>query len=261
MLERHLGLVGDNFNKAEVIARLKGQIAIGHNRYSTTGDVVLRNVQPFYADIDGTGFAIGHNGNLTNARALRQELSAEGALFQATSDTEVILHLVARSRKHRIVDRLIDALGIGTSAIHLELKVDGTAVRVIELNARTAGGYITTHLIGLSRGVDMLVETLAAVCGLRAVNTAPEPTLHVGSRQHLVSTTGYLRGVNGLDAVLDVPGVANVFLDGRLGQAVGQPPVDFTGSVICSVLAVAGAREDVERILLETDALIRVDVQ
>jgi amidophosphoribosyltransferase len=111
-LERHLGLVGDNFNKADVIARLKGHIAIGHNRYSTTGDVVLRNVQPFYADIDGTGFAIGHNGNLTNARALRQELSAEGALFQATSDTEVILHLVARSRQRHIVDRLIEALGM-----------------------------------------------------------------------------------------------------------------------------------------------------
>ncbi|HRD76883.1 MAG TPA: class II glutamine amidotransferase, partial [Hyphomicrobiaceae bacterium] len=108
--ERRLGLVGDNFNKADVIAKLKGHIAIGHNRYSTTGDVVLRNVQPFFADIDGTGLAIGHNGNLTNARTLRQELSSEGALFQATSDTEVILHLTARSRERAITDRLIEAL-------------------------------------------------------------------------------------------------------------------------------------------------------
>ncbi len=108
--ERRLGLVGDNFNRADVIERLKGHAAIGHNRYSTTGDVILRNVQPFFADLDNGGFAIGHNGNLTNALALRQELMQSGALFQATSDTEVILHLIARSRKRRIVERLVDAL-------------------------------------------------------------------------------------------------------------------------------------------------------
>jgi amidophosphoribosyltransferase len=108
--ERRLGLVGDNFNKAEVIERLKGHIAVGHNRYSTTGAVVLRNVQPFFGDLDSGGFAFGHNGNLTNAHTLRETLTANGALFHSTSDTEVILHLIARSKKRRIVERVVDAL-------------------------------------------------------------------------------------------------------------------------------------------------------
>src|SRR5688572_13694875 len=77
--ERHLGLVGDNFNKVDVIERLKGHMALGHNRYSTTGGVVLRNVQPLFADLDQGGFAVAHNGNLTNARLLRNELVASGA--------------------------------------------------------------------------------------------------------------------------------------------------------------------------------------
>lgn len=108
--ERHLGLVGDNFNKADVIARLKGRIALGHNRYSTTGGVVLRNVQPLFADLDQGGFAVAHNGNLTNALTLRAELVASGAICHSTSDTEVILHLISRSKKRRIVERFIDAL-------------------------------------------------------------------------------------------------------------------------------------------------------
>jgi len=108
--ERRLGLVGDNFNRADVIARLKGPIAVGHNRYSTTGAVVLRNVQPFFAELDTGGFALAHNGNLTNALAIRQELIETGAMFHATSDTEVVLHLVARSKKRRMVERFIDAL-------------------------------------------------------------------------------------------------------------------------------------------------------
>lgn len=108
--ERRLGLVGDNFSTAAVIERLKGRSALGHNRYSTTGDVILRNVQPLFADLDTGGLAVGHNGNLTNALTLRQELVSSGAICQSTSDTEVILHLIARSKKRRIVERLIDAL-------------------------------------------------------------------------------------------------------------------------------------------------------
>ncbi|HVY43610.1 MAG TPA: amidophosphoribosyltransferase [Hyphomicrobiaceae bacterium] len=108
--ERRLGLVGDNFSKADVIGRLKGRMALGHNRYSTTGDVVLRNVQPLFADLDTGGFAVAHNGNLTNALTLRQELVSSGAICQSTSDTEVVLHLIARSKKRRIVERLVDAL-------------------------------------------------------------------------------------------------------------------------------------------------------
>jgi amidophosphoribosyltransferase len=108
--ERRLGLVGDNFNKADVIGRLKGYMALGHNRYSTTGDTILRNVQPLFADLDTGGFAVAHNGNLTNALTLRRELVSSGAICQSTSDTEVILHLISRSRRRRIVERFVDAL-------------------------------------------------------------------------------------------------------------------------------------------------------
>jgi amidophosphoribosyltransferase len=104
--ERRLGLVGDNFSDARVIDRLKGTAAIGHTRYSTTGGTILRNVQPLFAELDGGGFAVAHNGNLTNGLTLRRDLIREGAIFQATSDSEVILHLVARGRKARFIDAL-----------------------------------------------------------------------------------------------------------------------------------------------------------
>jgi len=110
--ERHMGLVGDIFggkNSARV-AGLKGNAAIGHNRYSTAGGSAPRNIQPMFADLTGGGIAIGHNGNLTNARTLRSELVREGAIFQSTSDTEVIIHLTARSAYRPIVDKLVDAL-------------------------------------------------------------------------------------------------------------------------------------------------------
>ncbi|MBS0238594.1 MAG: amidophosphoribosyltransferase [Proteobacteria bacterium] len=108
--ERRMGLVGDNFSKPDVLARLKGRMAIGHDRYSTTGEALIRNVQPLFADIDTGGFAVAHNGNLTNALTLRRELISSGAICQSTSDTEVILHLLSRSKKRRIVERLIDAI-------------------------------------------------------------------------------------------------------------------------------------------------------
>ena len=108
--ERRLGLVGDTFAKREMIDRLPGTAAIGHVRYSTTGETILRNVQPLFAELEGGGFAIGHNGNLTNGIALRRQLVHEGAMMQSTTDTEVILHLVARARRNRFVDRFIDAL-------------------------------------------------------------------------------------------------------------------------------------------------------
>ncbi len=108
--ERRLGLVSDNFTKASVIDRLEGTSAIGHVRYSTTGETALRNVQPLFADLAGGGFACAHNGNLTNALTLRNELVQQGSIFQSTSDTETILQLVARSKRGRTIDRLIDAL-------------------------------------------------------------------------------------------------------------------------------------------------------
>ena len=108
--ERKLGLVGDSFSDRALIERLEGASSIGHVRYSTTGETVLRNVQPLFAELEGGGFAVAHNGNLTNGLTLRRTLIREGAICQSTTDTEVILHLLARSRKPRIVDRFIDAI-------------------------------------------------------------------------------------------------------------------------------------------------------
>lgn len=105
-----LGLVGATFGEGAAIERLKGHIAIGHNRYSTSGEPALRNVQPFYGDLDMGGFALAHNGNLTNAVKLRKELVKRGSLFQSSGDSEVILHLVAVSNEKSIEDRIIDAV-------------------------------------------------------------------------------------------------------------------------------------------------------
>lgn len=108
--ERRMGLVGDYFTKVSTIERLPGTAAIGHVRYSTQGETALRNVQPLFAELNSGGFAVAHNGNLTNATALRRELIGGGAIFQSTSDTEVILHLVARSRRPRVLERFIEAV-------------------------------------------------------------------------------------------------------------------------------------------------------
>lgn len=108
--ERRLGLVGDAFTRREIIDRLPGNTAIGHVRYSTTGETILRNVQPLFAELNAGGFAIGHNGNLTNGVKLRRDLVNEGAMMQSTTDTEVILHLVARARRNRFIDRFVEGL-------------------------------------------------------------------------------------------------------------------------------------------------------
>src|SRR5215470_142570 len=110
--ERRQGLVGDHFNTKPVIERLPGAAAIGHVRYATVGETALKNVQPLFADLDTGGLALGHNGNLTNALTIRRKLVSSGAIFQSTSDTEVIVHLIARSRERKrgFMSRLIDAL-------------------------------------------------------------------------------------------------------------------------------------------------------
>ena len=107
---RGLGSVSENFSDKAVIDRLPGRIAIGHNRYATTGDTILRNVQPLYADFEFGGFAVAHNGNLTNAHVLRRRLVRRGCLFQSTTDSEVFIQLIAISLYSTVVDRLIDAL-------------------------------------------------------------------------------------------------------------------------------------------------------
>jgi len=116
---RGLGHVADNFSNGESIAELPGTMAAGHVRYSTTGGAGLRNVQPLYAELATGGFAVAHNGNISNARTLRQELVRKGAIFQSTSDTEVIIHLVATSRYPTLLDRFVDALRMVEGAYSL----------------------------------------------------------------------------------------------------------------------------------------------
>lgn len=108
--ERHMGLVGDHYTNPMTLARLPGSITIGHTRYSTTGEVAMRNVQPLFAELEEGGIAIAHNGNFTNGLTLRRQIIATGAICQSTSDTEVVLHLIARSRHASTSDRFIDAI-------------------------------------------------------------------------------------------------------------------------------------------------------
>ena len=108
--EKRFGLVGDNFNKEKVLKKLPGKYAIGHNRYSTSGGSALRNVQPFFADTNAGGIGVAHNGNLTNAITLRNKLVQEGAIFYTTSDTETIVQLIAKSKRVKTIDKIIDAI-------------------------------------------------------------------------------------------------------------------------------------------------------
>ena len=105
--EKRFGLVGDNFNKEKVLKKLQGNYAIGHNRYSTTGENTLRNIQPFFADTNAGGIGVAHNGNLTNSISLRKKLVEEGAIFYTTSDTETIVQLIAKSKRKKLLIKLL----------------------------------------------------------------------------------------------------------------------------------------------------------
>ena len=108
--EKRFGLVGDNFNKEKVLKSLPGNYSVGHNRYSTTGDNTLRNIQPFFADTNAGGIGVAHNGNLTNSITLRNKLVQDGAIFHTTSDTETIVQLIAKSKRNKTIDKVIDAI-------------------------------------------------------------------------------------------------------------------------------------------------------
>jgi len=108
--EKRQGLVGDHFTDPKTLKKLPGKFAIGHNRYSTTGETSLRNIQPFFADLHMGGLSIAHNGNLTNALLLRETLVKEGAIFRTTSDTETIVQLIAKSKREKFIDKFIDTL-------------------------------------------------------------------------------------------------------------------------------------------------------
>ncbi|GAB4182580.1 MAG: amidophosphoribosyltransferase [Thalassobaculales bacterium] len=126
---RGMGLVGDNFSDASVIQRLGGHAAIGHNRYATTGDTVLRNVQPLFAEFEFGGMALAHNGNLTNAYQLRRMLVRRGCLFQSTTDTEVFFHLMATADGPPL-DRMIEAFRQVEGAYSLVALMDDAVVGV-----------------------------------------------------------------------------------------------------------------------------------
>lgn len=127
---RALGLVGDNFGTADVISKLVGRHALGHNRYSTSGEPMLRNVQPLFAEFSFGGLALAHNGNITNALTLRHELTQRGSIFQSTSDTEVIIHLVATSSGTTVQERLVDALSKVEGAYSLVVMTRGGMIGV-----------------------------------------------------------------------------------------------------------------------------------
>ena len=116
---RGTGHVAANFSTGSAIAELPGMMASGHVRYSTTGGSGLRNVQPLFADLATGGFSIAHNGNISNAMFLKRDLVRKGAIFQSTSDTEVIIHLVATSRYPTLLDRFVDALRLIEGAYSL----------------------------------------------------------------------------------------------------------------------------------------------
>jgi len=108
--ERRIGLVGDNFTKGKVLDNLPGKSAIGHNRYSTSGNNLIKNIQPFFADLHTGGIGISHNGNLCNAIHIRRQLVKEGSIFQTTSDTETIIQLIAKSKRSKMIDKIIDSI-------------------------------------------------------------------------------------------------------------------------------------------------------
>ena len=115
---RGIGHVSDVFNDPNFIEKLEGKSCIGHNRYGTTGESALKNVQPLFSEILTGGIAIAHNGNLTNTSSLKKELISNGSIFQSTSDTEVILHLISTS-KGSLIDRVIDSIHIIKGAYSL----------------------------------------------------------------------------------------------------------------------------------------------
>ena len=127
--EKRQGLVGDHFTNPETLKKLPGNFAIGHNRYSTTGETSLRNIQPFFADLHMGGLSIAHNGNLTNALTLRETLVKDGAIFRTTSDTETIVQLIAKSKREKIIDKITETL----------FKIQGGFALVIMTNKKLIG--------------------------------------------------------------------------------------------------------------------------
>jgi amidophosphoribosyltransferase len=148
-VEKSVGLVVDIFNEKR-LKRLPGDIAIGHTRYSTAGASALKNVQPIMVNFSLGSLAIGHNGNLVNALELRNELEAEGAIFQSTSDSEVIVHLIANSKAGTLYERIIDALGKIQGAYSLLMMTENELIAVRDpygFRPLSIGTYDGTYVV------------------------------------------------------------------------------------------------------------------
>jgi amidophosphoribosyltransferase len=140
--EKRFGLVGDNFNKEKVLKNLLGKYAIGHNRYSTTGENTLRNIQPFFADTNAGGIGVAHNGNLTNSVTLRNKLVEDGAIFYTTSDTETIVQLIAKSKRNKTVDKVIDAIFQIQGGYALVMLTQSTLIGVRDPYGKIKDSYV-----------------------------------------------------------------------------------------------------------------------
>ncbi|CAG0981110.1 amidophosphoribosyltransferase [Myxococcaceae bacterium] len=181
LVYRGMGLVADIFSEP-ILTKLPGRHAIGHVRYSTAGGSTLRNAQPFCATTDGGPVAIAHNGNLVNAVAIRRELEGRGAIFSSTSDSEVIVHLLARSREGSLEDRLIDALSRVKGAFSLLLLTDDALIA-----ARDPWGFRPLVLGRLDGGFVVASET----CALDLIGATYERDLEPG--EVIVIRRGRLR--------------------------------------------------------------------
>ncbi len=190
--ERHMGLVGDFLTRKNIAERLSGNIAIGHVRYTTEGGTVLRNTQPLFADYAFGGFAIAHNGHLTNARFLREELVNQGAIFQSTSDSEIILHLVASSKASNFESRFIESIKqieggyalIGLTNNKLIGARDPNGIRPLVLGDLNGSPVLSSEtcaldMIGASyvRDVNPGEVLMISKDGIQSINPFPNPKL------------------------------------------------------------------------------------
>ncbi|MDG2049512.1 MAG: amidophosphoribosyltransferase [Myxococcota bacterium] len=186
LAHRAMGLVADIFGR-KALSRLDGRHAIGHVRYSTAGESLLRNAQPICANTDGGPVAIAHNGNLVNANTIRKELEGRGAIFGSTSDSEVILHLLARSREPQVEDRFIDAISRVKGAYSIVLLTDDAMV-----GARDPSGFRPLSLGRLDGAWVLASET----CALDLIGATYERDIEPG--EVVVIRRGRLRSLRPL---------------------------------------------------------------
>lgn len=178
-LHKGMGEVSQVFSKPETLAKLTGRIAIGHTRYSTTGASSITNIQPFIITNRSQNLAVAHNGNLTNSLELRKKLDAQGSIFQTTSDTELILHLFARSKKSSRIDRIQDALSKLRGAYSLTILTEDSIIA-----CRDPHGFRPLALGKLRKAWVIASETCAFdIIGAKYIrDIEPGETLEISSK-------------------------------------------------------------------------------